>query len=158
MWTRGTEAWAHTVTWIYGAVTSENHLAVNQKIMSPADWRLNEYREMSVLGIPLRSVTLPQLPSHSFWSLLCPNNNPHLLNRLKGAGRGLRSAWPKLFLPRLLWHVTWLTETLLANRKGNESMISLHAVKGKTFPFPQNCRPAGSFSCFSSHRIIRLGM
>lgn len=97
-------------------------------------WDPSEKRHIATTAEPL------------FWSFLCPNNNPHLLNRLKGAGRGLRSAWPKLLLPQLLWHVTWLTETLLANRKGNESMISLHAVKGKTFPFPQNCRPAGSFS------------
>lgn len=161
----------HSISRIYGAVTSKNHLAVNRKFLSLGDWRLNEYREeitmeVSVLGINMTSICHTATTAKLlFWSLLLPDNNAHLLNRLKRAGRGLRSGWPKPFLPLIIVACNVLTEILLVNRKRNESEISLHVVKGKIFPFPQNCRPASFFSWTriavaspSSCRSIRLSV
>lgn len=87
----------HYVGQIYGAVISENYLAVNQKISSLGDWRLNEYREgitaeVSVLGISMTSICHTATTAKPlFCSPLFLNNNPHLLNRVKRAGRGLIS-------------------------------------------------------------------
>ena len=137
----------HSISRIYGAVISKNHLAVNQKILSLGEWRLNEYREgitteVSVLGINMSSVCHTATTAKPlFWSPLFPDNNPHLLNRVKRAGRRL---WPKPFLPPIIVACNMLTEILLINRKRNESKLSSHVVKGKIFPFPQNCRPASS--------------
>lgn len=89
-WGMGT----YSVSWIYGAVISKNHLAVNWEILS-------------LLEISMACICHTAIPL--FGSLLFPNNNPHLLNRVRRAGRGLRYVRPKPFLPWLLWHVTYAT-------------------------------------------------
>lgn len=125
-WAVGKRDWGmgtHYVSQIYGAVISENYLAVNQKISSLGDWRLNEYREgitteVSVLGISMTSICHTATTAKPlFCSPLFPNNNPHLLNRVKRAGRGLISGWPKPFLPLIIVACNMLTEILLVNRE-----------------------------------------
>lgn len=81
---------------------------------------------VSALGINNTANLTASTAKPRFCSLLFPSNNPQLLNRVKRAGRGLRSGWPKPFLPLILAVHNMLMEITLGqeNEKWIQDLIA----------------------------------